>query len=150
MPDEGKIKVLFICTHNSARSQMAEGILRNLYGGRFDVSSAGTEPSRVNPYAVRVMDEIGIDISHYASKNLDMYAGMHFDYVVTVCDRANETCPVFTGGGKKLHKGFPDPAGFGGRDEEIMAGFRTVRDEIKCWIESEFCGNQPHSSNYSS
>ena len=129
---------------------MAEGILRNLYGGRFDVYSAGTEPSRVNPHAVRVMDEIGIDISRYTSKNLDMYAGTHFDYVVTVCDRANEACPVFTGGGKKLHKGFPDPAGFSGRDEKIMAGFRTVRDEIKCWIESEFCGNQPHSSNYSS
>jgi len=129
---------------------MAEGILRNLYGGRFDVYSAGTEPSRVNPHAVRVMDEIGIDISRYTSKNLDMYAGMHFDYVVTVCDRANEACPVFIGGGKKLHKGFPDPAGFSGRDEKIMAGFRTVRDEIKCWIESEFCGNQPPSSNYSS
>lgn len=129
---------------------MAEGILRNLYGGRFDVYSAGTEPSRVNPHAVRVMDEIGIDISRYTSKNLDMYAGMHFDYVVTVCDRANEACPVFTGGGKKLHKGFLDPAGFSGRDEEIMAGFRTVRDEIKCWIESEFSGNQPQSSNYSS
>ena len=150
MPDEGKIKVLFVCTHNSARSQMAEGILRNLYGGRFDVYSAGTEPSRVNPHAVRVMDEIGIDISRYTSKNLDMYAGMHFDYVVAVCDRANEACPVFTGAGKKLHKGFLDPAGFSGKDEEIMAGFRTVRDEIKCWIESEFCGNQPHSSNYSS
>ncbi|MGH7851206.1 MAG: arsenate reductase ArsC [Thermodesulfobacteriota bacterium] len=150
MPDEGKIKVLFVCTHNSARSQMAEGILRHLYGDRFDVSSAGTEPSRLNPYAVRVMDEIGIDISRYTSKNLDMYAGMHFDYVVTVCDRANESCPVFTGGGKKLHKGFLDPAGFIGKDEEIMAGFRTVRDEIKCWIESEFCGNQPHSSNYGS
>jgi arsenate reductase len=129
---------------------MAEGILRHLYGDRFDVSSAGTEPSRLNPYAVRVMDEIGMDISRYTSKNLDIYAGMHFDYVVTVCDRANEACPVFTGGGKKLHKGFPDPAGFIGKDEEIMAGFRTVRDEIKCWIESEFCGNQPHSSNYSS
>ena len=150
MPDEGKIKVLFVCTHNSARSQMAEGILRNLYGGRFDVYSAGTEPSRVNPHAVRVMDEIGIDISRYTSKTLDMYAGRHFDYVVAVCDRANEACPVFTGGGKKLHKGFLDPAGFSGRDEEIMAGFRTVRDEIKCWIESEFSGNQPQSSNYSS
>jgi arsenate reductase len=129
---------------------MAEGIVRNLYGDRFDVYRAGTEPSRVNPYAVRVMDEIGIDISHYTSKNLDMYAEMHFDYVVTVCDRANEACPVFTDGGKKLHRGFLDPAGFSGKDEEIITGFRTVRDEIKCWIESEFCGNQPHSSNYSS
>ncbi len=150
MPNEGKIKVLFVCTHNSARSQMAEGILRNLYGNRFDVSSAGAEPSRLNPHAVRVMDEIGIDISRCTSKNLDTYAGMHFDYVVTVCGLANEACPVFTGGGKKLHKGFPDPAGFGGNDEEITAGFRTVRDEIKCWIESEFCGNWPHFSNYSS
>lgn len=129
---------------------MAEGILRNLYGGRFDVSSAGTEPSRVNPYAVRVMAEIGMDISDHKSKSLDMYAGTHFDYVVTVCDRANEACPVFTGGGRKLHKGFPDPAGFGGKDEEITAGFRTVRDEIKCWIESEFSGNQPLPSNHGS
>lgn len=150
MPNEGKIKVLFVCTHNSARSQMAEGILRDLYGDRFDVYSAGTEPSRVNPYAVRVMDEIGIDISHYTSKNLDIYAGMPFDAVVTVCDRVNETCPAFTGGGKKLHKGFVDPAGFSDRDDEIMAGFRTVRDEIKCWIESEFIGNQPEHSNHSS
>ena len=129
---------------------MAEGILRHLYGDRYDVYSAGTEPYPVNPYAVRVMDEIGIDISHYTSKNLDMYAGMHFEYVATVCDQANEACPVFTGGGKKLHKGFEDPSGLGGKDEEIIAGFRKVRDEIKCWIESEFCGNQPQSSNYSS
>ncbi len=129
---------------------MAEGILRNLYGGRFDVSSAGTEPSRVNPYAVRVMAEIGMDISDHKSKSLDMYAGTHFDYVVTVCDSANEACPVFTGGGRKLHKGFPDPAGFGGKDEEITAGFRTVRDEIKRWIESEFSGNQPLPSNHGS
>jgi len=117
---------------------MAEGILRHLYGDSFDVYSAGTEPYRVNPYAIRVMDEIGIDIADHTSKSIDRYAGVSFDAVVTVCDRANETCPVFTGGGKKSHKGFPDPAGFIGGDDEILAGFRTVRDEIKYWIESEF------------
>ncbi|MEW6145819.1 MAG: arsenate reductase ArsC [Thermodesulfobacteriota bacterium] len=141
MPKEGKIKVIFICTHNSARSQMAEGILRHLYGDRFEVYSAGTQPSRVSPYAIRVMDEIGIDIKDHTSKNLDRYADTQFDSVVTVCDGASEACPVFTGGGKHIHRGFKDPAGFRGKDEEILAGFRTVRDEIKGWIESEFSGN---------
>jgi arsenate reductase len=141
MPQEGKIKVIFICTHNSARSQMAEGLLRHLYGDRFEAYSAGTQPSRVNPYAIRVMEELGIDKTDHSSKNIDEYEGVRFDSVVTVCDRANEACPVFTGGGRHIHKGFTDPAGFRGKDEEILAGFRTVRDEIKCWIESEFSGN---------
>lgn len=117
---------------------MAEGILRHLRGDRFDVHSAGTEPSRVNPYAVRAMDEIGIDISGHSSKSIDAYKGACFDYVVTVCDRANEACPIFPGGGRHIHIGFRDPAGFRGKDEEILAGFTTVRDEIKSWIESEF------------
>ena len=120
---------------------MAEGILRHLYGDRFDVHSAGTRPSRVNPYAVRVMDEIGIDITEHSSKSLDAYEGARFDCVVTVCDQAGEACPVFSGGGKYMHKGFRDPAGFRGKDEEILAGFRTVRDEIRGWIESEFSAN---------
>ncbi len=126
---------------------MAEGILRNLYGDRFEAQSAGSEPSRVNPYAVSVMDEIGIDISRQKSKGLDMHAGRNFDYVVTVCDRAKEACPVFPGGGKRIHKGFPDPSGRGGKDVEITAGFRKVRDEIKRWIESEFGGDKPRCSN---
>ena len=117
---------------------MAEGIMRKLYGERFDVHSAGTQPSRVNPYAARVMNEIGIDISDQSSKSMETYKGDCFDYVVTVCDQANEACPYFPGGGKRIHKGFRDPAGFRGKDEEIMAGFRTIRDEIKEWIESEF------------
>ncbi len=117
---------------------MAEGLLRNLYGGRFDVYSAGAEPSRVNPYAVRVMKEIGIDISDHSSKSIDAYEGECFDYVVTVCDKANESCPVFPGRGKHIHKGFRDPAAFRGKDEEIMDGFRAVRDEIKDWVVSEF------------
>ena len=117
---------------------MAEGILRHLHGGSYEVHSAGTQPSRVNPYAVRVMDEIGIDITGHTSKSIDAYEGACFDFVVTVCDHANESCPVFRGGGKHIHKGFRDPAGFRGKDEEILAGFRTVRDEIKSWIESEF------------
>ena len=120
---------------------MAEGILRHLHGDRFEVQSAGTEPSRVNPYAVRVMEEIGIDISGHSSKSIDAFKGESFDYVVTVCDRANEACPVFSGGGKRIHKGFRDPAGFRGKDEEILAGFRAVRDDIRSWIESEFGAN---------
>jgi arsenate reductase len=122
---------------------MAEGILRDLYGDKFEAYSAGTEPSRVNPYAVRVMDEIGIDITDHTSKDLDSYAGVDFDAVVTVCDRANEACPVFAGGGKHLHRGFQDPSGIRGREEDTLDGFRTVRDEIKHWIESEFGGKRP-------
>jgi arsenate reductase (thioredoxin) len=141
MSNEDKKRIIFICTHNSARSQMAEGILRNMYGDKFEVYSAGTEPSRVHPYAIRTMEEIGIDIKEHTSKNLERFTDMDFDYVVTVCDRANEACPVFPGGKKHLHKGFTDPSKFRGKDDEIMAGFRAVRDEIKCWIESEFEGN---------
>ncbi len=117
---------------------MAEGLLKSLYGNKFEVVSAGTAPSRVNPHAIRVMEEIGIDISGHSSKNLEIFLGTSFDYVVTVCDNARETCPVFTGGNKYLHKGFRDPSKFRGKDEEILAGFREVRDEIKNWIETEF------------
>ena len=138
MSEANKKRVIFICTHNSARSQMAEGILRDLYGDKFEVSSAGTAPSRVNPYAIRAMNEIDIDISGHRSKNLDRFLGKNFDYVVTVCDNARESCPVFKGGAGYMHKGFRDPSRFRGKDEEILEGFRTVRDEIKSWIEEEF------------
>ena len=139
MSGEDRKKVIFICTHNSARSQMAEGILKNLYGDRFEVYSAGTEPSRVNPYAIRAMEEIGIDISGQSSKALEKFQGMEFDYVITLCGGEGETCPSFPdGGGNRLHRGFPDPSRFRGKDEEILAGFRTVRDEIRTWLESEF------------
>lgn len=142
MSGEDRKKVIFICTHNSARSQMAEGILKNLCGDRFEVYSAGTEPSRVNPYAIRAMEEIGIDISGQSSKALEKFRGMEFDYVITLCGGEGEACPAFPyGGGNRLHRGFPDPSRFRGKDEEILAGFRTVRDEIKTWLESEFDRN---------
>jgi arsenate reductase (thioredoxin) len=133
-----KKKVLFLCTHNSARSQMAEGILRSAYGDKYEASSAGTEPSRVNPYAVRAMAEIGIDISGHGSKSVEKFEGEKFDTVVTVCDHAKDVCPAFPGAKKYLHRGFTDPSRFRGKDEEILEGFREVRDEIKSWIDNEF------------
>jgi len=138
MSDKEKRKVLFLCTHNSARSQMAEGILRNLYGDKFEVFSAGTEPSRVNPYAIRAMQEIGIDISENTSKSTEGFQGMNIDYVVTVCDRAKESCPTFPGAKHNIRKGFIDPSKFRGKDEEILLGFRQIRDEIRGWIQKEF------------
>ncbi len=117
---------------------MAEGILRDYCGDKFEVFSAGTAPSRINPYAIRVMEEIGIDISGQSSKNLEKFEGANFDYVVTVCDNARKSCPLFGGGDTHIHKGFRDPSKFRGKYEEIMAGFREVRDEIKNWIETEF------------
>lgn len=138
MSDKEKRKVLFLCTHNSARSQMAEGILRNLYGDKFEVFSAGTEPSRVNPYAIRAMQEIGIDISENTSKSIEGFQGMNIDYVVTVCDRVKESCPTFPRAKHNIHKGFIDPSKFRGKDEEILLGFRQIRDEIRSWIQKEF------------
>jgi len=138
MTDDNRIKVLFLCTHNSARSQMAEGILKNLYGDKFEVFSAGSEPSRVNPYAIRAMKEIGIDISHNSSKNMDSFKDNDIDYVVTVCDHVRESCPAFPGAKHNIHKGFRDPSQFRGKDDEILRGFRQVRDEIKSWIQNEF------------
>lgn len=138
MSDKEKRKVLFLCTHNSARSQMAEGILRNLYGDKFEVFSAGTEPSRVNPYAMGAMQEIDIDISENTSKSIEGFQGMNIDYVVTVCDRAKESCPTFPGAKHNIHKGFIDPSKFRGKDEEILLGFRQIRDEIRSWIQKEF------------
>jgi len=133
---ESKKRVLFLCTHNSARSQMAEGLLRTLYGSHYEAYSAGINPTNLNPYAVEVMKEIGIDISSHRSKNIEEFQGMNFDYVVTVCDYAKEACPFFPG--KKLHKGFEDPAGFQGTIEETLEVFRHTRDEIKQWIENTF------------
>ena len=133
-----KKKVLFICTHNSARSQMAEGLLRSLYGDRYEAYSAGTQPSRVNPYAIKVMAEIGIDISTHHSKNIDVLHGMKFDYVVTVCNKAKEACPLFLGGEESLHNDFDDPSQFKGNEDEKLAVFRKIRDVIKGWIEKTF------------
>lgn len=133
-----KQKILFLCTHNSARSQMAEGLMRNLYGDKFEVFSAGTEPSRVNPFAIESMNELGIDISSHKSKSTNCFEGTNMDYVVTVCDNAREACPMFPSTQKNIHKGFRDPSQFRGKDEEILAGFREVRDEIRSWLQDEF------------
>jgi len=130
--------VLFICTHNSARSHMAEALMNTLYGDRYRAFSAGTEPSAVNPYAIRVMQEIGIDISSHRSKSVDEFLNQGLDYVVTVCDHAKETCPFFPGGRTPMHKGFRDPASVIGTEEEKLVVFRRVRDEMRDWIQKAF------------
>lgn len=122
--------VLFLCTGNSARSQMAEGFLRHLAGDRFEVASAGTHPFGLNPNAVAVMREIGLDISNQRSKSVNDFHGEPFDYVITVCDSARESCPVLPGAGRMLHWSFEDPAVAQGSLEERMKVFRRVRDAI--------------------
>lgn len=132
--EEKKKMVLFLCKHNSARSQMAEGLLKSIYGDYFEVHSAGTHPSTVNPYAVKVMAEGGIDISHNGSKGLDEFEGVEFDYVVTVCGGEGEACPFFQGGKTYLHKSFLDPTSVDGNENEKVKVFTQVRDEIETWI----------------
>src|ERR671921_2945799 len=126
-----KTKVLFLCTHNSARSQMAEGLLRHLAGDHFEVYSAGTEATHVRPLAIRAMDEIGIEISGQESKTLARYLREPFDYVITVCDDANEACPLFPGAQSRLHWSFEDPSRAEGSEEERLEVFRGVCDEIE-------------------
>ncbi len=126
-----KKKVLLLCTHNSCRSQMAEGIVNQYLGDSFQAFSAGTEKTRVNPLAIRILAEIGIDISGHYSKTIDEFNGQAFDHVITLCGSANEQCPLFFGGVKRVHIGFDDPSRTTGTEEEIMADFRRVRDEIK-------------------
>ena len=121
-------RVLFLCTGNSARSQMAEGLLRHIAGDQYEVFSAGTRPVGLNPNAVTAMSEIGINIAGSRSKSVDEFAGQRFDYVFTVCDNAKESCPVFPGGGKKLHESFQDPAA-APADKQLVV-FREVRDQI--------------------
>ena len=123
-------RVLFICTHNSARSQMAEGWLRHLYGDRYEAYSAGTEATGVRPLAVQAMAEAGVDIAGQESKTLERYLQQPWDYVITVCDQANEACPVFPGGKVRLHWSFPDPSQASGTLEEQLATYRDVRDAI--------------------
>lgn len=135
-----KERVLFICTHNSARSQMAEGLLRHLAGYRFEVASAGTEATSVRPEAVESMAELGIDISAQYSKTLEGYLDESFDYVITVCDSANEACPFFAGAAERLHWSFEDPAAIEGDRERRLAAFRSVRDQIRRRIEAELAG----------
>jgi arsenate reductase (thioredoxin) len=125
-----KRRVLFLCTHNSARSQMAEGLLRALAGDRFDVASAGTEQTAVRPLAITAMDEVGVDLRTHRSKTLDRFVGERWDYVITVCDSANESCPVFPGAANRLHWSFPDPSRAEGTDQEKLAVYREVRDQI--------------------
>lgn len=125
-----KKKVLFLCTGNSCRSQMAEGWLRHLAGDRFDVVSAGTHPVGLNPYAVMVMQETGVDISSHASERIEPYLHKKFDYVITVCDRAQESCPTFPGASSILHWDFDDPVKAKGTYEQQLGVFRTIRDEI--------------------
>jgi arsenate reductase len=125
-----KQRVLFICTHNSARSQMAEALLRHWAGDRFEVHSAGTTASEVRPLAIKAMSEIGIDISRQKSKTLDRYLNDAWDWVITVCDEANEACPVFPGTTNRSHWSFTDPSKATGSEEERLAVFRRVRDEI--------------------
>jgi arsenate reductase (thioredoxin) len=128
-----KTRVLILCTGNSARSQLAEGLLRAAAGDRFDVFSAGTKPTDLNPNAVNAMAEIGIDISGHRSKHVDEFARLQFDCVITVCDNAKEACPIFPGSAKRIHHSFPDPAAVPAEDQP--EAFRRVRDEISKWVE---------------
>jgi arsenate reductase len=129
-----KERVLILCTGNSARSQMAEGLLAHDAADRFQVESAGTRPGQVRSEAITVMKELGIDISGHRSKHLDEFKGQAFDYVLTVCNNANESCPVFPGQTKRIHKAFEDPAAFQGTETERLALFRRVRDEIRDYL----------------
>jgi arsenate reductase len=126
-----KIRVLILCTGNSARSQMAEGLLRDMAGDRFEVASAGVAPSRVRPEAIEAMREIDIDISEHRSKSVDEFLGQSFDYVVTVCDNANQQCPMFPGKSERIHWSIPDPAEVAGDQNARLAAFRSARDELR-------------------
>ncbi len=135
-----KQHVLILCTGNSARSQMAEGLLRALAGDHFEVFSAGSQPSIVNPLAVAAMDERGIDIRSQRSKHLREYLAQPFEYVITVCDNAAESCPIFPGPAQRIHWSFPDPAAAQGSEAERLASFRKVRDaieaQLRAWVEA--------------
>ncbi|HYI94411.1 MAG TPA: arsenate reductase ArsC [Bryobacteraceae bacterium] len=131
-------RVLILCTANSARSQMAEGLLRHDRGDEFEVESAGTRATHVRPEAIAVMREIGIDISGHRSKVVDEFKDESFDYVLTVCDKANENCPIFPGHSNRIHKSFSDPAAVDGSEEERLGAFRNIRDEIRAYFREEF------------
>ncbi len=145
-----KKRVLILCTANSARSQMAEGLLRADHSDRFEVESAGTKATLVRPEAIKVMAEIGIDISGHRSKVVDEFAEQSFDYVLTVCDNAKESCPIFSGHGNRLHHSFEDPAAVQGSDEERLASFRKGRDEIHEFLKAftnQISLGVPHSGS---
>jgi len=134
MEKQKKKKILLLCTGNSARSQMGEGLMRHLRGNEFEVFSAGTEPKGIHHRATETMKEIGIDISAQRSKHLDEYGEASFDYIITLCDSAATTCPVFPGEGERIHHSFPDPAAATGSEEEKLDMFRKVRDELKQFL----------------
>ena len=136
------MRVLILCTGNSARSQMAEGLLRHDAGNVYEVSSAGTKPSNVRPEAIAVMGEIGIDISGHRSKSVDEFAGQAFDYVITVCDNAKESCPIFPATTKRIHWSLEDPAAVQGSEEERLAEFRRIRDQIRSLLR-QFAQEKP-------
>jgi arsenate reductase len=129
-----KKSILILCTGNSARSQMAEGLLRHDAGDRFEVFSAGTHPTRVRPEAIAVMQELGIDISGRRSKSVDEFAGRQFDYVLTVCDHARDNCPIFPGNTAAIHHSFDDPAELEGSEEQRLEAFRRVRDQLRQYL----------------
>jgi arsenate reductase (thioredoxin) len=135
-----KQRVLFLCTGNSARSQMAEGLLRHLAGHRFDVASAGTHPAGLNPLAVQAMQELGADLSSHRSKNMSEFTNQTFEYVVTVCDRAKDACPRWPHAATLLHWSFEDPAAAGGTEAERLHAFRTIRDQIRLRIDAFISG----------
>jgi arsenate reductase len=134
--NDRKLRVLFICTHNSARSQMAEALLHHHGRGEVEVYSAGNEPGNVHPLAVRAMAESGIDISGADSKSLNQFIGQDFDYVITVCDRANETCPVFPGDPRRIHWSYEDPSAVEGSEEECLKAFRDVRNLLNMRLQN--------------
>jgi len=129
-----KKKILFLCTGNSARSQMAEGLMRHFRGDEFEVFTAGVEPKGVHEKAIEAMREIGVDISRQKSKHVDDLPIKEFDYIITLCDHAAQNCPVFLGKGQKIHHGFSDPAAVQGSGEDVLEAFRKVRDELKQFI----------------
>ena len=136
-----KRRILFLCTHNSCRSQMAEALANHLIDDRFQAFSAGTESTRVNPLASLVLQELGIDTAPLRSKTMEEFAGQQFDHVVTLCGDANEKCPLFVSGVERIHRGFDDPSRMSGSEDELLPEFRRVRDEISCWITEYFGGN---------
>jgi arsenate reductase len=138
-----KTRILFICTANAARSQMAEGLLRAKYGERYEVFSAGTRQAKVSARAITVMQEIGIDISHHRSKTLAEFREASFDLAVTLCDNAHAICPIVSGAKKTIHHGFSDPHLTPGSDEEVLEGYRVVRDLIAVWIDTTFGTTTP-------
>ncbi len=137
-----KTNILFLCTHNSCRSQMAEALANHYLGNHCQAFSAGTEATQVNPLAIRVLAELGIDTAPLYSKTMDEFDGLTFDHVVTLCGDANEKCPLFFGGVQRVHRGFEDPSRLKGLEEELLPEFRRVRDEIKSWVMNYFGGQQ--------